>query len=46
MSRIALVIGAIAAIVYPIPLQLQGYTYYQTVGFTFGVGEVLEDYTT
>ena len=32
-SRIALVIGAIAAIVYPIPLQLQGYTYYQTVGF-------------
>jgi len=33
MSRIALVIGAIAAIVYPIPLQLQGYTYYQTVGF-------------
>ena len=33
MSRIALGIGAIAAIVYPIPLQLQGYTYYQTVGF-------------
>ena len=33
MSRIALVIGAIAALVYPIPLQLQGYTYYQTVGF-------------
>jgi len=32
-SRIALVIGAIAAIVFPIPLQLQGYTYYQTVGF-------------
>jgi branched-chain amino acid transport system permease protein len=33
MGRIALVIGAVAAIVYPIPLQLQGYTYYQTVGF-------------
>ena len=33
MGRIALVIGALAAIVYPIPLQLQGYTYYQTVGF-------------
>ncbi len=33
VSRIALVIGAIAAIVFPIPLQLQGYTYYQTVGF-------------
>ena len=26
-------IGALAAIVYPIPLQIQGYTYYQTVGF-------------
>jgi branched-chain amino acid transport system permease protein len=33
VSRVALVVGAIAAIVYPIPLQLQGYTYYQTVGF-------------
>jgi branched-chain amino acid transport system permease protein len=33
MGRLALVIGAVAAIVYPIPLQLQGYTYYQTVGF-------------
>jgi branched-chain amino acid transport system permease protein len=33
VTRIALVIGAIAAIVFPIPLQLQGYTYYQTVGF-------------
>ncbi len=33
MARIALVLGAVAAIVYPIPLQLQGYTYYQTVGF-------------
>ena len=26
-------LGALLAIVYPIPLQLQGYTYYQTVGF-------------
>ena len=31
--RLALVIGALAAIVYPIPLQIQGTTYYQTVGF-------------
>jgi branched-chain amino acid transport system permease protein len=29
----ALVIGAGLAIVYPIPLQLEGTTYYQTVGF-------------
>ena len=41
MSRIALVIGAIAAIVYPIPLQLQGYTYYQTVGFLVLVNAML-----
>ena len=33
MGRIALVIGALVAIVYPIPLQIQGTTYYQTVGF-------------
>src|SRR5262252_4403154 len=33
MPRMALLIGAIVALVYPIPLQLQGYTYYQTVGF-------------
>ena len=33
MRRIALALGVVAAIVYPIPLQLQGYTYYQTVGF-------------
>jgi len=33
VARTALVIGALAAIVYPIPLQLQGTTYYQTVGF-------------
>jgi branched-chain amino acid transport system permease protein len=33
VARVALVIAALAAIVYPIPLQLQGYTYYQTVGF-------------
>jgi branched-chain amino acid transport system permease protein len=32
-GRIALVIGALAATVYPIPLQIQGTTYYQTVGF-------------
>src|SRR5438105_6545668 len=33
MARIALGLGALAAIVYPIPLQIQGTTYYQTVGF-------------
>ena len=33
MARIALAIGALAAILYPIPLQIQGTTYYQTVGF-------------
>ena len=33
MGRIALVIGALVALVYPIPLQIQGTTYYQTVGF-------------
>ena len=33
MGRLALVLGALAAIVYPIPLQLHGQTYYQTVGF-------------
>src|SRR5262249_55112222 len=33
MARIALIVGALVAIVYPIPLQLQGTTYYQTVGF-------------
>jgi hypothetical protein len=33
VARIALAIGALVAIVYPIPLQVQGTTYYQTVGF-------------
>lgn len=33
MGRAALVLGALAAVVYPIPLQLGGQTYYQTVGF-------------
>ena len=33
MARLALALGVVVAIVYPIPLQLQGYTYYQTVGF-------------
>jgi len=33
VGRIALIVGAVAAILYPIPLQLQGTTYYQTVGF-------------
>src|SRR3989442_7259315 len=41
MARIALVIGALAAIVYPIPLQLHGTTYYQTVGFLVLVNAML-----
>src|SRR2546425_9996151 len=41
MARMALVIGALAAIVYPIPLQLQGTTYYQTVGFLVLVNAML-----
>lgn len=32
-KRVALVVGALAAIAYPIPLQISGQTYYQTVGF-------------
>ena len=41
MGRLALVIGALAAIVYPIPLQIQGTTYYQTVGFLVLVNAML-----
>src|SRR2546426_1864604 len=41
MARIALVIGALAAIAYPIPLQLQGTTYYQTVGFLVLINAML-----
>ena len=41
MGRIALVVGALIAIVYPIPLQLQGYTYYQTVGFLVLINAML-----
>jgi branched-chain amino acid transport system permease protein len=41
VARIALVIGALAAILYPIPLQLQGTTYYQTVGFLVLVNAML-----
>jgi len=33
VARVALVLGALVAILYPIPLQIQGTTYYQTVGF-------------
>ena len=29
----ALILGALAAIIYPLPLQYYGYTYFQTVGF-------------
>ncbi len=41
MIRFVLVLGAVAAIVYPIPLQLQGYTYYQTVGFLVLINAML-----
>ena len=34
-------VGAVAAIVYPIPLQLEGYTYYQTVGFLVLINAML-----
>jgi len=30
---LALVAAAVAALLYPIPLQLEGYTYYETIGF-------------
>ena len=33
LGRIALVLGALVAIVYPLPLQWSGQTYYTTVGF-------------
>jgi branched-chain amino acid transport system permease protein len=38
---VALIVGALIAIVYPIPLQLQGYTYYQTVGFLVLINAML-----
>jgi branched-chain amino acid transport system permease protein len=41
VARLALLLGAVAAIVYPIPLQLQGYTYYQTVGFLVLINAML-----
>jgi branched-chain amino acid transport system permease protein len=41
VGRIALMVGALAAILYPIPLQLQGYTYYQTVGFLVLINAML-----
>jgi branched-chain amino acid transport system permease protein len=41
VARVALLIGALVALVYPIPLQLQGYTYYQTVGFLVLINAML-----
>ena len=41
MGRLALAVGAVAAILYPIPLQLQGTTYYQTVGFLVLINAML-----
>src|SRR5262249_20487649 len=41
VARMALLVGALIAIVYPIPLQLQGYTYYQTVGFLVLINAML-----
>ena len=40
-GRIALLVGAVVAVLYPIPLQLHGYTYYQTVGFLVLVNAML-----
>jgi branched-chain amino acid transport system permease protein len=33
VGRIALLVGALVAVLYPIPLQMRGTTYYLTVGF-------------
>jgi len=41
VGRLALAVGAVAAILYPIPLQLQGTTYYQTVGFLVLINAML-----
>jgi len=41
VARVALVLGALVAILYPIPLQIQGTTYYQTVGFLVLLNAVL-----
>jgi branched-chain amino acid transport system permease protein len=41
VARIALVVGVLVTVVYPIPLQFQGYTYYQTVGFLVLVNAML-----
>ena len=41
MARLALLLGTVFAIVYPIPLQIQGTTYYQTVGFLVLVNAML-----
>jgi len=41
VRRLALLLLTVAAIVYPIPLQLHGYTYYQTVGFLVLLNAVL-----
>ncbi len=41
MATAALVVGAVAAVVYPIPLQWSGYTYYQTVGFLVLINAML-----
>jgi branched-chain amino acid transport system permease protein len=41
VTRIALVVGALALVAYPIPLQIKGYTYYQTVGFLVLINAML-----
>ncbi len=40
-KAVALVAGAILAVVYPIPLQVGGYTYFQTVGFLVFINAML-----
>jgi branched-chain amino acid transport system permease protein len=44
MKRVALVVGLVVALAYPVAVQMTGYTYFQTVGFlvllyaTLGIG--------
>ncbi|HET7339998.1 MAG TPA: branched-chain amino acid ABC transporter permease, partial [Methylomirabilota bacterium] len=41
VARVALLLGAVAALLYPIPLQIQGTTYYETVGFLVLINAML-----
>jgi branched-chain amino acid transport system permease protein len=41
LARTALLVGAVAALAYPLPLQWYGYTYFQTVGFLVLINAML-----